>query len=175
MGIRKAGQSVSVWSRNGRPWTTELSAIAEAVRALHADDLVIDGEAVAHCHQGLPDFHRLLGDGKVTACLCTFDVLFLRGEDLRPLPLEDRKEQLASVLRGAPEVVRYSEHMDGPDGPAVYAHACRLGLEGIVSKRRNRACDRRTTSGGSARRRTPVTCSNLSRPSSSPCGRSRRG
>jgi bifunctional non-homologous end joining protein LigD len=137
--IRKAGQRVSIWSRNGRPWTTELVAIAAAVRELAVDDLVLDGEAVAHCVDGMPDFHRLLGDGKVTACLYAFDLLEIDGEDLRSLPLVDRKERLAGALQRAPEALRYSEHMDGPDGAVMYAHACRLGLEGVVSKRQDRA------------------------------------
>jgi bifunctional non-homologous end joining protein LigD len=100
---------------------------------------VLDGEAVAHCADGLPDFHRLLGDGKATACLYAFDLLDIDGEDLRPLPLEQRKERLARALHGAPEALRLSEHMDGPQGPAMYAHSCRMGLEGIVSKRRDKA------------------------------------
>jgi ATP-dependent DNA ligase len=137
--IRKAGERVSIWSRNGRPWTTELAAIAKGVQAIDIDELVLDGEAVAHCVDGLPDFNRLLGDGKATACLYAFDLLVIDGEDLRPLPLVDRKERLASALQHAPEGVRCSEHMDAPDGPVMYAHACRLGLEGIVSKRRDRA------------------------------------
>jgi bifunctional non-homologous end joining protein LigD len=99
---------------------------------------VLDGEAVAHCVDGLPDFHRLLGDGNATACLYAFDLLIADGEDLRPLPLDARSERLASALQGAPEALRLSEHMDGPDGPVMYAHACRMGLEGIVSKRRDR-------------------------------------
>jgi bifunctional non-homologous end joining protein LigD len=93
----------------------------------------------AHCGDGLPDLHRLLGDGKATACLYAFDLLFINGEDLRPLPLDTPKETLASALQGAPEALRLSEHMDGPDGPAMFAHACRMGLEGIGSKRRARA------------------------------------
>jgi bifunctional non-homologous end joining protein LigD len=127
---RKAGGRVSMWSRNGRPWTNELVAVTGALRELEADDLVLDGEAVAHCVDGLPDFHRLLGDGKTTACLYAFDLLEIEGEDLRPLQLEQRKGRLARVLQDAPEAHRYSEHMDGPDGPAMYAHACRMGLEG---------------------------------------------
>jgi bifunctional non-homologous end joining protein LigD len=140
--VRKAGERVSIWSRNGRPWTTELAAIGAAVRELDHENIVLDGEAVAHCnegYEGLPDFHRLLGDGKPSACLYAFDLLFLEGEDLRPLPLQERKEKLASALKGAPEGLRLSEHMDGPDGGAMYAHACRMGLEGVVSKRRDRA------------------------------------
>jgi bifunctional non-homologous end joining protein LigD len=104
--IRKAGQRVSIWSRNGRSWTTELAAIAAAVGAIDIDGLVLDGEAVAHCVDGLPDLHRLLGDGKGTACLYAFDLLFMDGEDLRPLPLVDRKERLASALQSTPEGVR---------------------------------------------------------------------
>jgi ATP-dependent DNA ligase len=137
--ISKAGGRVSIWSRNGRPWTRELVAIAAAMGDVNVHEIVLDGEAVAHCQDGLPDFHRLLGDGKPAACLYTFDVLELDGEDLRPLPLDERKEMLAKALQGAPEALNYSEHMEGPDGPAVFAHACRMGLEGIVSKRRDRA------------------------------------
>jgi ATP-dependent DNA ligase len=137
--IRKAGGRVSIWSRNGRPRTAELVVMAAALRELEAENLVLDGEAVAHCGDGLPDFHRLLGDGKPTACLFAFDLLEMDGEDLRPLSLQDRKQRLASVLQGAPEALQYSEHMDGPDGPAMFAHACRMGLEGIVSKRRDKA------------------------------------
>jgi bifunctional non-homologous end joining protein LigD len=76
---RKAGGRVSIWSRNGRPWTAELAAIAAALRQVDCDDLVLDGEAVAHCLNGLPDFRRLLGDGKATACLYAFDVLEMAG------------------------------------------------------------------------------------------------
>jgi ATP-dependent DNA ligase len=114
---RKVGGRVSIWSRNGRPWTTELVAIAAAVRELAVDDLVLDGEAVAHCVDGLPDFHRLLGDGKATACLYAFDVLEIGGEDLRLRPLEERKERLARALDGAPEALQLSERMDGLRGP----------------------------------------------------------
>jgi bifunctional non-homologous end joining protein LigD len=55
------------------------------------------------------------------------------------LPLIDRKERLASALQRAPEALRYSEHVDAPNGPIMYDHACRMGLEGIVSRRRDRA------------------------------------
>jgi bifunctional non-homologous end joining protein LigD len=57
---RKEGGRVQIWSRNGRSRTTHLVAIAEALRGLPADHLVLDGEAVAHCPQGLPDFNRVL-------------------------------------------------------------------------------------------------------------------
>src|SRR5829696_8301210 len=57
---RKERDRVQLWSRNGRDWTAELVAIASALRSLPGD-FVIDGEAVAHCEAGLPDFHRLAG------------------------------------------------------------------------------------------------------------------
>jgi hypothetical protein len=69
---------------------------------------------------------------QATACLYAFDRLEVDREDLRPLPLQDRKERLAAALHGAPEALRYSEHMDGPQGPAMYAHACRVGLKARV-------------------------------------------
>ena len=108
--IRKAGGRVSIWSRNGRPWTTELIAIAAEIRELEHEDVVLDGEAVAHCLDGLPDFHRLLGDGKPTACLYAFDLLEIAGEDLRLVPLERLKERLASVP-AAPHSITSSARM----------------------------------------------------------------
>jgi bifunctional non-homologous end joining protein LigD len=134
---RKEGGRVRLWSRNGLDWSADLAAITVSLRALPADRLVIDGEAVAHCAEGLPDFHGLLGDGAADACLFAFDVLSIDGEDLRRLQTLERKAQFAKLLRKAPAAIRYVEHMEG-DGPEIYRHATRLGLEGIVSKRRER-------------------------------------
>ncbi len=68
-----------------------------------------------------------------------FDVLHLDGEALRPLPLVERKARLLSLLPDGPAALRYSDHLEGPDGPSLFRHACRMGLEGIVSKRADRA------------------------------------
>jgi ATP-dependent DNA ligase len=57
------------------------------------------------------------------------------GEDLQPLPLLARRKRLEALLAGAPHGLLFSDHMDGPDGEAMFRHACRLGLEGIVSKK----------------------------------------
>ena len=65
-----------------------------------------------------------------------FDLIELNGEDLRHDPLEVRKATLASVLAKAGAGLRLNEHIEA-DGPTVFAHACRMGLEGIVSKRKN--------------------------------------
>jgi bifunctional non-homologous end joining protein LigD len=86
---------------------------------------------------GPPDFHKLRSeDGGAGGCLFAFDLLRLNGEDLRPLPLEERRARLRKVLRGSGKALRFSEHVEG-DGQEIFAHACALGLEGIVSKRRD--------------------------------------
>ena len=73
----KDGERVHLWSRNGRDRSGDFVAIADAVRALPASRIVLDGEAVAHCLEGLPHFNRLLSDGKASACLYSFDLLWL--------------------------------------------------------------------------------------------------
>jgi bifunctional non-homologous end joining protein LigD len=67
------------------------------------------------------------------AFLYAFDLIELDGEDWRPRPLEERKGRLEKLLAKAPAGIQYSEHLEG-DGAAIFAHACTLGLEGIVSK-----------------------------------------
>jgi ATP-dependent DNA ligase len=70
----------------------------------------------------------------MTAFLYAFDLIELNGDDLRRDPLEVRKATLASIVAKARSGIRFNEHMEG-DGPTVFAHACKLGLEGIVSKK----------------------------------------
>lgn len=135
----KDGERVKLWSRNGRDWSAEFVAITDAVRALPFDRIMLDGEAVAHCLEGLPDFHGLLGDGQASACLYAFDLLALDDADLRGLPLLERRKRLFRALRRVPQAIRLSEHLEGSEGPAAFLAACRMGLEGIVSKRVDRA------------------------------------
>jgi bifunctional non-homologous end joining protein LigD len=66
-----------------------------------------------------------------------FDLIELDGDDLRREPLEVRKATLVSLLSRVTSGLRFNEHMDHEDGPLVFAHACKLGLEGIVSKRKD--------------------------------------
>jgi bifunctional non-homologous end joining protein LigD len=68
--------------------------------------------------------------------LYAFDLIELDGDDVRRDPLEVRKATLRSMLAKAGTGVRFNEHLEG-DGPTVFAHACKMGLEGIVSKRKN--------------------------------------
>ena len=95
----------------------------------------MDGEACAHCPGGLRDFHSLRSEeSSAAACLFAFDLLRVDGDDLRHLPWQERRARLGTTLR-ARSAIRLVEHLDG-DGPEIYRHACALGLEGIVSKRK---------------------------------------
>jgi bifunctional non-homologous end joining protein LigD len=133
---RKETASVCLWSRNGRNWTSAFSTIVQALEALPGR-VVLDGEAVAHRDQGLPDFYWLRSRyGGDSACMYVFDILFLGDRDLRRLPLIERKDELARLLHGAPPGLIATEFIEG-NGRAVFEHACKLGLEGIVSKRRD--------------------------------------
>jgi bifunctional non-homologous end joining protein LigD len=132
----KDGDEVRLWSRNGRNWTAEMVATTAAVLALPAARIVLDGEAVAHCPKGLPDFNALLRrSGCASACFYAFDILQVGNEDLRGLALVERRALLRKHLRKAPPALLFSEHMEGEEGPAMFRHACAMGLEGIISKR----------------------------------------
>lgn len=110
-------------------------------------NFVLDGEAVAHCSQGLPDFHGLLGrDGQRTACLYAFDLLHLGADDVRRLELCERRALLRAERRKAASAFIYSEHLEAKHGEAMFRHACAMGLEGIISKR----VDSRCKSGGAS-------------------------
>jgi bifunctional non-homologous end joining protein LigD len=130
----KDGNEVRLWSRNGRNWSAGFLALAAAVLALPVARIVQDGEAVAHCPKGLPDFHALLGrQGCVTACLYAFDLLLAGDEDLRGRELVERRALLREHLKHADAAIIYSAHMTGADGEAMFRHACRLGLGSSVS------------------------------------------
>jgi bifunctional non-homologous end joining protein LigD len=90
---RKDGDGLRLWSRNARDCSVEFRAIAEALKALPVSSVILDGEAVAHCPKGLPDFHGLLGDGASSACFYAFDLLAIDGLDVRRLPLKARRER----------------------------------------------------------------------------------
>src|SRR5215211_8026760 len=98
---------------------------------------MIDGEAVICGKDGRSGFDKLHSHGYDDQVVpYAFDLIELDGEDLRREPLQVRKATLASVLAKAAVGLRFNEHIEA-DGPTVFAHACRMGLEGIVSKRRD--------------------------------------
>jgi bifunctional non-homologous end joining protein LigD len=131
---------VTLKTRKGLDWTAKFgSAISKAAREL--PDCLIDGEIVALDHRGSPDFTGLqaaLSEGKTDDLIFfAFDLLFLEGEDLRGRSLVDRKRALRSLIEEAYgkdlTEIRYVEHFES-GGDAVLKSACRMSLEGIVSK-----------------------------------------
>ena len=132
---------VRVFSRSGYDWTEQFSQIARAAEPLSARELIIDGEATVVGKTGLPDFQALRRElaKKHTDRLIymAFDLLYLDGHDLRGLPLIERKRALQDVLAKAPAKISYADSVGLQDGETVFRHACELGLEGIVSKRRD--------------------------------------
>jgi len=131
---RKDGDRVRLYSRPGNSLTERFPLIVEALLGLHSRSCIIDGEAVCCDDNGVPSFDRLRyrrDDARVF--LYAFDLIELDGDDLRRERLEVRKATLASVLRKAAPGVRLNEHVEA-DGPTVFAHVCKMGLEGIVSK-----------------------------------------
>jgi bifunctional non-homologous end joining protein LigD len=130
----KQGERVQVWSRRGADFTYRFPAIAEAVRGLSADKALIDGEAVVLRKDGRSDFGALLTKrGGAQATLVAFDLLRLNGDDQRLRPLEARREALQRLVVGVNGIL-FSEEL-AAEGAVVFAKACELGLEGIVSKR----------------------------------------
>ena len=131
---RKQGERIEVWSRRGALFNDKFPRIAEAVGALPVDNALIDGEAVVFLPDGHSDFAALLTKaGGEQAAFVAFDLLSHEGNDLRQRPLEERREALSRLVHGVDGVV-FSEAL-ATEGAVVFAHACKLGLEGIVSRR----------------------------------------
>jgi bifunctional non-homologous end joining protein LigD len=134
---RDAAGIIRLITRGGYNWSERYPLIASAAGALKAKSFLIDGEAVACDEAGLAEFQRLRrrADDR-SVFLYAFDLLELNGADLRREPIEGRKEALSKLLRLPLAGIRYCDHLDIDDGELVYAHACALGCEGIVSKRK---------------------------------------
>jgi bifunctional non-homologous end joining protein LigD len=133
--VRRDAAGVRLFTRKGNDWTDRFPLIVAAAGALRAKSCLLDGEAVACNGDGLPVFERLRErrhDRHVF--LYAFDLLELDGRDLRRQPIEDRKAALTKLLRGAKLGLQLNEHIGDP-GDIVFRHVCKLGLEGIVSKR----------------------------------------
>lgn len=134
------GGKVRILTRNGKDWTARFGGIADALKALPVKNAVLDGEAVVLNKDGLSDFQALqnaLKESRKGALhYFVFDLLYHDGFDLTRAPLIDRKTLLGNILGGSgkPRALRYSDHIVG-NGDAVFENACRMSLEGIVSKR----------------------------------------
>jgi bifunctional non-homologous end joining protein LigD len=106
-----------------------------AVAALPGRSCLIDGEAIVCDDKGLAVFELIRrARNHASVILCAFDLLEIDGEDLRRVPIEQRKHRLARLLRRPPDGIGLNEHFSG-EGAVVFKHVCKLGCEGIVSKR----------------------------------------
>ncbi len=132
--VRRDGPSVRLYSRNACDWTARLAAIAAAER-IRASSFTIDGEAVVLGPDGLSRFEELSRrDAARTAIFYAFDLIEHDGEDLRNLLFLECKAALARLLRNTKAGILLNEHI-AESGATVFARACRLGAEGIVSKK----------------------------------------
>jgi bifunctional non-homologous end joining protein LigD len=108
---RSEGNRIHVFSRRGYDWTDRVPRIVDTFARLPATSVTLDGEGVACDPNGVTNFE---------------------------LPWSDRRWKLARLLRGAGHGVQLSDHMESTDGNSIFRHACAMGLEGIVAKRRDR-------------------------------------
>jgi DNA ligase D-like protein (predicted ligase) len=139
--IAIAGREVCVYTRNGYDWTKKYRLIADAARDLVGRDVRIDGEIIVQDEAGRPDFHTLrrsitvAGDRLV---FYAFDLLSLDSEDLRGRPCEERRAMLAALLASVTpaDPIHFSQAFEG-SGEEFYEAIDKLGLEGMVSKRRS--------------------------------------
>ncbi len=131
---------VKLLTRNRQDWTARFPTVAEAAAVLPVKEALLDGEIVALDRAGVSSFQALQQADQLEAgrslVYVAFDLLFLDGRDVRPLPLVERKTLLARLLKRRRGRLRYSEHFDTP-GQRVFDRACRLGLEGIIAKQRS--------------------------------------
>jgi bifunctional non-homologous end joining protein LigD len=135
-----AGGALCFRTRNGKDWTAKFPSLAASLERLKVQNAVLDMEAVVVNETGKSNFQALqaaLGEGGNPDSIVAyvFDVLYLNGRDLTKLPLRKRKENLQALLKKSKTApaLRYSEHIEG-NGGEIFAKACSMGLEGIVSK-----------------------------------------
>ncbi len=135
---RKDGAKVRMLTRNGLDWTTRMRGIAATVAKLPCESATLDGEVVVLANYGNTNFADLQAafqDGaRSPLTYFCFDLLHLDGHSTRGLPLNDRKKLLEELLKGASDDVKFSEHLI-TSGAKMFAHACKLHAEGIISKR----------------------------------------
>jgi len=140
MAAHLANRDVRLLTRTGLDWTTKYPVIAEALAELPAKTAYLDGELCGVLPDGKTAFNIVqnAADNRNSGsqAFFLFDLLFLDGDDLRSLPLIERKERLKALLVDAPSCLQYTDHQIGR-GPAFHRLACEHGLEGIVSKRVN--------------------------------------
>jgi bifunctional non-homologous end joining protein LigD len=129
--------TVNVFTRRGNDWTNRFRKIAADAWHINAGSAIIDGEVVVPTEDGTTDFSVLQNELKGRSkkiVMVAFDLLYLDGHDLRKLPLFERKALLKKIVSETD--IQFSESFE-VDGRDMYKHACKTGLEGVVSKVRD--------------------------------------
>jgi bifunctional non-homologous end joining protein LigD len=137
--LERDGDRVRLITKGGYNWTDRYPWIVETTRRIRQRRFVLDGEAVILGLDGISDFdalHSRKHDHDVQ--FCAFDILVEGVDDLRKLPLSMRKANLERLLARRPEGIFINPFERGEIGPDLFRAACRMGLEGLVSKRRDR-------------------------------------
>ncbi|MDP3252595.1 MAG: DNA ligase D [Hydrogenophaga sp.] len=137
---RKQGKTVRLFTRNGHDWTGRMPTLAKEVAKLPLKSGWLDGEVMVVDEEGVPNFQALQNafDGVDTKHLVyvLFDLPFADGLDLRPLPVQERRERLRALMEGyVSDLLRFSESFDAPSADLL-ASACKLGFEGLIGKRK---------------------------------------
>jgi bifunctional non-homologous end joining protein LigD len=135
--VHLQNSDVKIFTRRGHDWTRRMRKIAGDAFLINAGSAIIDGEVVVPQANGATDFSVLQNELKGNSnkiVLVAFDLLYLNGRDLRPLPLFERKALLQKLIAGTD--VQFSESF-AIDGNQMFTHACKIGLEGVVSKVRD--------------------------------------
>lgn len=139
------GESIRLESKAGFDWSWRFPFIVETARKIRQAQFAIDGEIVVLDVRGVSDFDALhSGKHNAEAQLYAFDLVDLAGDDLRELPLFERKAELGKLLRGHAEGIFVAPFEPGAIGPDLFRAACEMGLEGLVSKHRERRYRPRT-------------------------------
>jgi bifunctional non-homologous end joining protein LigD len=132
--VHVVNEAVKVFTRRGHDWTNRFRKIADDAWHVAARSAILDGEVVVPAADGSTDFSVLQNELKgqsTKIVLVAFDLLYLNGHDLRKLPLVERKAQLQKIIQHTD--IQFSDSFE-VDGAEVFAHACKVGLEGVVSK-----------------------------------------
>jgi bifunctional non-homologous end joining protein LigD len=135
--LHMANDDIKVFTRRGNDWTKRFRKIAADAYLINAKSAIIDGEVVVPAANGTTDFSVLQNELKGTSdkiVMVAFDLLYLNGQDIRKLPLMERKSILQKLI--AKTTIQFSESFE-LDGREMFKHACKTGLEGVVSKARD--------------------------------------
>jgi bifunctional non-homologous end joining protein LigD len=135
--VHLANEAIKIFTRRGHDWTHRFKKVANDAWHIKAGSAIVDGEIVVPAADGSTDFSVLQNElkGKSTSIvLIAFDLMYLNGRDIRKEPLVRRKAELKKIIAGTD--VQFSESFE-IEGREMFAHACKLGLEGVVSKVRD--------------------------------------